>query len=196
MRISCVLTADQLNPVPTDLIVFPEGILQEEIENAQASHPESMIVGAIVEDGRSRGVLLHRGQHQIDYLKVETDGRTRGSHDLQQDPVYQFGRVCVGVLICMDVDHVEFSHTVIEKVQSSSTELKLVCITADMGNHWFSGDILPFPKRFAGTHVILCNHINHQARCKSFITDTDGRKIVVQSEGEPIHTELPVTRIL
>ena len=196
VRTSCVLTACQLSPERTNIIVFPEGILPEEIAKAQVSHPESIIVGAIEEDGRSRGLLLDQRRNRINYLKVTTDGLTKGSCNLQQNPVYQFGKVCIGVLICMDVDHPEFSRAVIAKVRSSSAKLKLICIPADMGNHWFSGDILPFPKKFEGTHVILCNHINHQARCKSFITDTDGRKIVVQSEGEPIHTELPVTRIL
>lgn len=172
--------------------MFPEGILSEEIANAQASHPDSMIVGAIVEDERTRGLLLHRGHNRIDYLKVTTDGRTVGSGNLQQDPVYQFGGVCVGVLICLDVDHVEFSRAVIEKVRSSLAKLKLMCIPADMGAHWFSGDSLPWPKMFEGTHVILCNHIKtHQVRCKSFVTDAQGRKIVAQGEDEPMHAELP-----
>ena len=184
--------------MPPDLIVFPEGILPEEVAKAQASHPESMIVGATDEGGRSRGLLLHRGENRIDYLKVETDGLTKGSRDLQQNPVYQFGKVCIGVLICMDVDHPEFSRAVIAKVRSSSAKLKLICIPADMGNEWFGGDSLQFPTKFEGTHVILCNHIktHPQDRCKSFVTDTHGTKIVVQYEDEPIHTELPVTRIL
>ena len=143
-------------------------------------------------DGRGRGLLLHRGQNRIDYLKVTTDGRTVGSHNLQQEPVYQFGGVCVGVLICMDVDHVEFSRSVIEKVRSSSTKLKLMCIPADMGAYWLSGDSLPRPQMFEGTHVILCNHTKtHQVRCESFVTDAHGRKIVVQGEDEPIHADLP-----
>lgn len=192
VRISCVLTAHQLDTAPADLIVFPEGILPEEIKNAQAFHPDSMIVGAIVEDGRSRGLLLHRGQNRIDYLKITTDGRTVGSGNLQQNPVYQFGGVCVGVLICMDVDHVEFSRAVIEKIRSTSIKLKLMCIPADMGAYWFSGDRLPWPQMFEGIHVILCNHTKtHQVRCKSFITDAHGKKVAVQSEDEPIHAELP-----
>ena len=178
--------------MPPDLIVFPEGILPEEVAKAQESHPESMIVGATDKGGRSRGLLLHRGQNRINYFKVETDGLTKGSCDLQQNPVYQFGKVCIGVLICMDVDHPEFSCAVIAKVRSSAAELKLICIPADMGNDWFSGASLPFPTKFEGTHVILCNHVKtHQVRCKSFVTDAHGTKIVEQNEEEPIHTELP-----
>ena len=193
VRISCVLTACQLSPERTNIIVFPEGILREEIAKAQVSHPESIIVGAIEEDGQSRGLLLHRGQKRIDYLKVKTDGLTKGSCNLQQNPVYQFGKVCIGVLICMDVDHPEFSRAVIAKVRSSSAKLKLICIPADMGNEWFDGDRLLFPKKFEGTHVILCNHIKTypRVRCKSFVTDAHGTKIVVQNDEEPIHTELP-----
>ena len=62
-----------------------------------------------MENGRSRGVVLHGGQNRIDYLKVETDGRTVGSGDHQQNSVYELGDVCIGVLICMDVNHVTFS---------------------------------------------------------------------------------------
>lgn len=164
----------------------------EEVAIAQTSHPDSMIVGAVAEESRSRGLLLHQGQNRIDYLKVTTDGRTVGSGNLQQEPVYQFGEMCVGVLICMDVEHVEFSRAVIEKVRSSSTNLKLICIPADMGDYWFRGDSLPWPQMFEGTHVILCNHTKtHQVRCKSFVTNARGRKIVVQGEDEPIYAELP-----
>lgn len=197
MRISCVLTAYQLNPTPTDLIVFPEGILPEEVAKAQASHPESIIVGAIEECDRSqrkrsRGLLLHRGQNKVNYLKVETDGRTKGSCNLQQNPVYQYDEVCIGMLICKDVDHVEFSRNVIAKVQSSSAKLRLICIPADMGSEWFVGDKLQSETKFEGTHVILCNHTrtHPKDRCKSFVTDTHGTKIEAQEE-EPIHRQLP-----
>lgn len=193
MQISCVLAAYQLNRMHTDLIVFPEGILLKEVEKAQLAHPESIIVGAIEKCGRSCGLLLHRGQNKVNYLKVETDGRTKGSGNLQQNPVYQSDEVCIGVLICKDVDHVEFSHHVIAKVRSSSAKLKLICIPADMGIEWFGGDKLQSSTKFDGTHVILCNHTrtHPQDRCKSFVTDTHGTKIKAQEEEEPIHRHLP-----
>ena len=64
------------------------------IEEVQSSCPDAIIVAAIVENGRSRGVVLHGGQNRIDYLKVETDGRTVGSGDHQQNSVYELGDVC------------------------------------------------------------------------------------------------------
>jgi hypothetical protein len=172
--------------------VFPEGIQREEVAKAESSHPNSIIVAAVVEGGLSRGLLLHRGKNRIDYLKVTGDGRTVGSGNIQQEPVYQFGEVCVGVLICIDVDHVEFSSAVIEKVRSSSAKLKLMCVPADMGYSWFTCETLPSQK-FGGIHVILCNHTrskNHDFPCKSFVTDADGRKLVVQRDDKPIHAEL------
>jgi predicted amidohydrolase len=193
VRISCVLTARQLDAAPTDLIVFPEGIQWEEVANAQSSHPNSIIVGAIVENRRSRGLLLQGGKNRIEYFKVQNDGRTVGSGDIQQEPVYQLGDVCAGVLICMDAQHVEFSMAVIEKVRRSSAKLKLICIPADMDYFSFSGDSLPHPRMFEGIHVILCNHTKtHQVRCKSFVTDAYGKKLVEQMDDEPIHAELPL----
>jgi hypothetical protein len=190
MRISCVIAASELDAVPADLIVFPEGVCRREIEKAQSFYPEAVIVAAIVENGFSRGVLLHGGRNRIDYLKVESDGRTVGSGDHQQVPIYEFEDVCIGVLICMDVDCLLFSRAVIEKVRTSSAKLKLLCVPADMTSDWFSGDALS--SVFEAIHVVLCNHTKtHQARCKSFVTDMHGRKIVVQDQDEPIHAELP-----
>lgn len=192
MRVSCVLTSSELGTAGTDLIVFPEGVDWEEIKEAQSSYSNSVIVGAVVENGHSRGVLQHREQNRIDYLKVENDGRTEGTGNINQKPVYEYGDVCIGVLICMDIDHIEFSRAVIESIQSSPASLKFLCVPADMGSYWLSGDSLPFPQKFDGIHVILCNHIKtHQARCKSFISDTNGKKIVVQHDNEPISAMLP-----
>jgi hypothetical protein len=70
MRISCVFTMRELDGIPADLIVFPEGVCWKEIEKAQSTHPRSVIVAATAENGRSRGVLLHGGQNRIDYWKA------------------------------------------------------------------------------------------------------------------------------
>ena len=192
MKVSCVLASCELNDESIDLIVFPEGVCRRQIEEASLSYPDAFIVGAVVESGRSRGILLHRGKGRIDYFKVETDGRTEGTGNTQQKLVYEHGDVCIGILICMDIDNVAFSTAAIESIKSSSASLKLLCVPADMGSHWLSGDSLPFPKKFEGIHVILCNHIKtHQSRCKSFITDIKGEKIMVQQDREPIYAELP-----
>ena len=192
MKIACILTANELSNTDTSLIVFPEGVNRKEIKQAQSSHTGAMIVGATVENDFIRGVLLHRGKNQIDYLKVETDGRTKGSCDADQKPLYEFENLCIGILICKDIDNVGFSKAVIDGIKSSSAELKLLCIPADMGSYWLSGDSLPSLQKYQGINVIVCNHIKtHQDRCKSFITDTQSRKIIVQQNREPIYAELP-----
>lgn len=193
MRISCVLAARELNPDHVDLVVFPEGVCMDEINGVHSTHPDAVVAGAVVENGYSRGVLQHRGLNQIDYRKVESDGRTKGTANIHQNPVYELGDVCIGVIICMDVNHMEFFHSVIWKIQSSQAMLKILCVPADMGAEWFEGNSLAFPQNFKGIHVIVCNNNsrNHQGhRRKSFITDTHGLKIVVQNEIEPIHAVL------
>lgn len=190
MRITCALTSGKLTSPAADLIVFPEGVCWKEIQAAQSSYSKSVIVGAVIENGQSREVLLHQGLNRIDYLKVQTDGQTTGNGDPKQDPVYYLENLCIGVLICMDIDAVEFSGAVIKKIRSSRANLKLLCIPADMASCW---DILAFPKRFEGIHVILCNHTKTyqgSARCQSFIADAHGRKIVVQVQDEPIYAGL------
>ena len=191
MRVSCVLkVGDVENPI-SHVIVFPEGIDHEEITRACQLYPNCLIVGAVVEQGRSRGLLFHKGRNRIDYLKVETDGRTRGVGNVMQMPVYETDSLCVGVLICMDIDRQEFARTVTQTIRSSSRPLKLLCIPADMGDYWFSGESLVAPERFEGIYVVVCNHTKtHQARCKSFIADIKGKKVIVQKQTEPIHAEL------
>lgn len=192
MRVSCILTIRELDPKPTDLIVFPEGVCIKEIEDAMSVHPDAVIVAAYVENGYSRGVLWHQGRNRIDYRKVCNDGRTSGTESLQQNPIYSLGDTCIGVLICMDIDHIAFSSAVIRNLKSSAARSKFLCVPADMGSQWFNEDHLPFPQKFEGIHVILCNHIKtHPVRCKSFITDTDGMKIVIQHDKEPIHRDFP-----
>ena len=193
MRISCVLSARELLSINTDLIVFPEGICWAEIEAAQSSHPESAIVGAIVENRRSRGLLIYQGLNRIDYLKVESDNLTNGTGNLKQNPVYMFGDVCIGVLICKDINHPAFSRAVIENIKSISAKLKLLCVPADMDNFNFTGENLLYPQTYEGLHVIMCNHTKShpQDRCKSFVTNTRGMKVRVQTHVEPIHTDLP-----
>ncbi len=67
--------------------------------------------------------------------------------------------VCIGVLICMDVNHVTFSRAVVKKIRTSSAKLKLLCVPADMGSDRFSDASLP--ATFEGIYVILCNHTSY-----------------------------------
>ena len=175
MRISCILKASELDAAALypDLILFPEGINENEVERACSSHVDTMIVGAVTEDGRNRGLLLHRGQNRIDYLKIGDDGRTAGGEEPEQLPVFESDDVCIGVVICMDIEIKlgRFSRTVIERIRSSESQFKLLCIPADMASHWFDGDNLS-SGTFDGVNVALCNHTKtHQERCKSFVAD-------------------------
>ena len=64
--------------------------------------------------------------------------------------------VCIGVLICMDVNHVTFSRAVVKKIRTSSAKLKLLCVPAQTwGSDRFSDASLP--ATFEGIYVILCN---------------------------------------
>lgn len=192
MRVACILHAQEISNETADLVVFPEGVCQSEINEAMRVIPNALIVGAVLDGNHSRGVLLHRGQNKIDYLKVATDGRTKGSGNHNQTPIYEADNICIGVLVCMDVDQNNFSRPVIEKIKASGAKSKYLCVPADMGNHWFNHYSLPFPSEFEGINFILCNHIKtHQARCKSFITDQSGKKIVIQNDKEPIYANLP-----
>src|SRR5881296_985889 len=122
VAISVVLRADEIPADSPDLIVFPEGISWDQIHFAAARHPHAAIVGGVDEGGRIRAGLWHAGANRIDYRKIGTDGRTKGSGLLPQAwPVYEFDDLCVGVLLCMDIDFAVFSRAVVERIQSSQT---------------------------------------------------------------------------
>ncbi|MDE2134258.1 MAG: hypothetical protein KGM97_08965 [Alphaproteobacteria bacterium] len=176
----------ELGGEPTDLIVFPEYSDPAQLTAASLRHPNSIVVGAAEDAHRNRGYLLHHGRNQIDYLKLEPDGRTDGSEDIGQSPVYESANVCVGVLICMDIQIADFLRRIVRAIRSSSSELKFLCVSADMGSEWFPGKMLS--SDFAGVYVVVCNHtMNHQVRCKSFMTNLRGEKITPQVDVEPIH---------
>ena len=191
MRIACVIAATELDANPTDVIVFPEGVNASELFDASAMHPESVVIGAIEEDGYSRAVMLYNGTNHVSYLKVETDGRTRGTDDCTQVPIARFSNMCVGMLVCMDVQNPMFSLKVLKALQSCSHPLKLLCIPADMGSYWFEGSTLPFPAQYSGIYVALSNHTKtHDVRCKSFVADVHGNKICIQLNTEPIYADI------
>jgi predicted amidohydrolase len=188
-RIDCVLAAHELGPTPTDIIVFPEGVDHREVVEARCARPDSVVVAAIVENSHCRGVLLHGGVNRLDYLKVETDGRTQGTGVVPRTPVYEFGDICLGVLICMDIQHGLLFRAVMDKIRSSSATTKLLCIPADMSFEWFSNDTVG--SRYQGVAVALCNQTRtYQVRCKSFVADSLGRRLAVQKDVEPIWAQI------
>ncbi|MCF6325259.1 MAG: hypothetical protein L3J89_13225 [Gammaproteobacteria bacterium] len=191
MKIACVLNSNEITS-EVELIVFPEAINKSEISRASNLYENSVVVGGVVENRNCRAFIQHRGLNRIDYLKVGTDGRTIGLDNINQIPVYEQKNICIGTLICMDIDIPDFSISVVERIRSSSAKVKILCVPADMGGEWLQGDILPFPKKYEGIYFILCNNIEtHQIRCKSFIADTSGKKIVIQNGVEPLFAQIP-----
>ena len=191
MYVSCVSTDRELAGVPADVIVFPERVSLWKMEAAQRCRPHSFIAGAVVDDSYCRGVLFHRGENQIDYLKVGQDTITDGSRNLDQNPVFESGNVCIGMIICRDIQNVIFTQAVTDKIKKSQAKLKFLCVPAAMDSSWFNSESLMGLEKYEGMHVIVCNHTSaHEDRCKSFVTDTHGRKVCVQNDKEPLHVEL------
>jgi hypothetical protein len=188
MRVSCVLKAEELSGEATRVIVFPEGVTIFEIKKAGTLHPDAVIVGAVVEHGFCRGIMQCAGEDLVSYLKVECDGRTNGSGHLAQMPVTIFEDLCIGMLICMDLDSNQFSSAVLDEIRRSSATHKILCVPADMAEFWLNGQSISQGGKFAGLHVALCNNTaTHNSRCKSFITNLDGEKMVRQIDMEPVH---------
>ncbi len=184
LKIACVRSAQEVPPFCT-VIVFPEGAERLDLQQASIAWPTAVVVGAFADRGYSRGVLLRRGRLLVSYLKVLSDGRTHGSGNAEQMPVFEDAAICVGLVVCMDVDHVKFAAAIRARVLSSPAPIKVLCIPADMGDYWFSGDMQY--TQFAGMHVALCNNTTtHLNRYKSFVTDTGGRKAAVQRDVEPV----------
>jgi hypothetical protein len=200
MRISCITRLEEIGMPPPEVMVFPEYSRSDEIGLAAARFPSSFVIAAVKVKGgepagpaRCRGQLWHQGQNRIDYLKIGTDGSgwTIGTGKIPRLPVYELPHICVGVLICMDIQNASFFLSIIDRIRLSKAALKLLCIPADMGSEWLEGDYL-MDAHLEGIHVGLCNHTtNHQLRCKSFITDAHRRKIRRQIDCEPIDWELP-----
>ncbi len=104
MRIACASHAADLQDGTFDLAVLPEGTNATELLALASRNSSSIIVGAVSEGSFMRGVAIHAGENRIAYRKIGFDGRSRGSNDISQCPVFHFPDVSVAVLICLDVD--------------------------------------------------------------------------------------------
>ena len=189
MFVSCVSNLREIGDPASELILFPEYADLDEIKLAASNFPDSFVAGAIKTGRRSRGLLLHRGRNRIDYLKVGTDDITEGTGIMPPLPVYEFETLCVGVVICMDVQVPELVRNVVARVARSASKHKIVCIPAYMDSSWFTGPTLD--ANFRDVHVALCNHTHQdRPRCKSFIASPDRCKIHEQHDIESLHAEL------
>lgn len=191
IRLSCVLSADELAGRRADIVVLPEGVAEAEIERVAQAAPHAIVVGAVERRKRSAAVLKHDGINRVEYVKMGSDGRTLGANaEPRELPVFLCSQAAVGAVICMDVQQSGWVRRIIDALAAAAAPIKLLCIPADMSGDYFQGERLqPY---LHGVHVALCNHVrsypNH--RCASFVTDAAGAKRVVQQGATPLHVEL------
>jgi predicted amidohydrolase len=189
MKLGCISAVAAPEDFGVRVIVLPEYSDPAFVRLAAKRNPHAIVAAAIEERGRSRALLLHGGKNQIDYLKVGTDGRTRGTGRAPSSTVRVFGDLAVGVVVCMDVQEATFLNTLTTELNASAARYKLLCIPADMTGDWFStSELMPV---FTGISVALSNHpTNHQWRCKSFISDAERRKRAKQHDTESVFFDL------
>lgn len=200
LLVSCVQTCSEIGTPFPDVVLFPEYGHLSEVAHAQALNPNSMIIGAVVEEDpnhvlRSRGLLFHHSENRIDYLKIGMDGWTQGTKRRpEQLPVYRYSAICIGVLLCMDVQEDEtFARDVIMAVKSAPVSFKFICIPAAMTASAWNWSA-PLGPKWEGVHVLLCNNLGRafQPACKSFIATPHGIKIIEQFSTEPLRASLAV----
>ena len=186
MRIECVSRFGEILPGVPGVIVLPEYCEPSEVVEVARTHPGAIVVAAVQEGVRSRGLILHRNRNHVEYIKIGSDGRTRGTEvPPSRLPVYELPQICIGMLICKDVQQGTFLHQLIQRLERSRAPLKLICVPAFMGPEWFGDDPVGAP--FNRVHIALCNHTTQdRPRCRSFISDASGTKLRHQIDREPI----------
>jgi hypothetical protein len=189
MLIACVHRPDEIGPKMPDLIVVPEYSASSAVRQVASACPDSVIVTAVEENGRSRALLLRQGRNRIDYLNIGTDGRSTGTGRWPSSAVCHFPHMSVGVVICMDVMDHNFLNNVIRQLRTGNARHKVLCISADMGSEWFQTDMLLGD--FENVHVAMCNQPSlsephARLQSPSFITDTHGTKQVKRADAESI----------
>lgn len=187
MLVSCIQTTNEIGTSCADVIVFPEYSQLSEMTKAHLLCPDSIVVGATLEQDRTCSGPVNRGRailfagdgNEIDYLKSKSDsgGTTGISKRPDPLPIYESDSVCIGVLICVDVEE-GFSRDVIEAVRSSRKPMKIVCILAAMtASVWNWSN--PLPSNYHGVHIVLCNNYAkaYPPPYKSFIAAPNGTRL-------------------
>lgn len=186
----CGLSAMQLGDEEADLVVFPEGVAEEDIADVSRQRPAAVVAGAY-NDGqgsRMRGVIWHGGREQIAYEKVSFDQRTPGGPPPGRPPIYVTNRVAIGLAVCCDIQQALFND-IIAQLSAAQVGFKAICIPADMWDpSWFSGDARVGYESWGAVHVVLSNGLGLEggARPPSFITDESRQKVAVQQGLESI----------
>lgn len=192
MRIACAVDPVDLANAEFDLAVLSECVDDAALTALSASHPTAIVVGAVVEGRHCRARLLRSETNYIDYVKVMADkGMIAGAID--QKSVKHFDDVSVGVVICRDIQEIKFATLVQRQLSQRGDVPRILCITADMANYWFTDDSLSgIP--FAGNWTVLSNstktYKSREVRCASFIADPTGKKRIKQEFGEPIYFDV------
>ena len=190
MRVVCAATAAQLKGRTTDILLLPERVSRAKLDRAAEACPEAVVIGAI-DDGRSITAYgYHKGREVIRYVKVWPEDPAYVSGRTTQRPLYRFRDVCIGVLICRDIDRGEFRANIVQAVKGSTATKKLICITADMSADWFPG--LRIGPEFDGVHVLISNKRRWKGvnRCQSFFATPDRGEVKAVPAGQTLVADL------
>src|SRR5437762_10461920 len=102
--------------------------------------------------------------------------RTKGSGNLLQAwPLSELDHMCVGVVICVDINagFGAFCWVVADRIRSSKRRWKFLCVPADMASHWFSGKSIG--SEFVGMHAVVCVLVQREMECRGFFLGTTDR---------------------
>jgi hypothetical protein len=191
MEVWCGTSPQDLGTAQPDVVVLPEDVTMAEIEAAAERLPRAIVVGAVREGHRMRGVLWHTGRNCVDYLKVGCDGHTIGGDPPADLPILTIGDLSVGVLICLDVDPPTLRRDLVEALRAAPSQFKIVCVPAEMQAGLFFADGWVSPM-WAGVVLAVSNGISRYptSRLASFIAGADGQKIALQQDREPVRFQL------
>jgi hypothetical protein len=186
MNIACAIAAENATDLFADVLVLPEGTAPAALEAATTRFPRAVIVAAIPDGRNMRAQVIVEGRNQVNYLKIRTDDRSEGVGNAPTTlPYCESRELAIGVLICKDIEEIEFVQALLQKLRSSSRPVKLLCIPADMHGDWFISEHIG---GFEGVYLALSN--NNQTypiwRARSFIAEPRGKRIVTQIAHEPI----------
>lgn len=198
MTVWCGQSPDQLRGDTPDVVLLPERISEADLGRAGLLCPNAMIVGApTFGNGDVRGMLKHRGETLIDYLKVGSDDRFNGAGALPPVlPVVELGDAMIGILVCRDFDDHRLAPLVLNELRASKAAFKLLCIPAAMHGHLFVFEpgrgFLSNP----GVYIALSNGepTHPQNRERSFIARPDGRLLIDTPERTAISAPLAAVR--
>jgi hypothetical protein len=184
MKIVCAISIEELTLDKVDVLVLPEGIELKDIKKASNRFPETIVVSAAREGVHMRGYAFANGRNLIEYLKIETDGRSTGAGFDPENVIYLGDTFALAVLICMDIRN-NYRLKVLDALHNSKKAVKILCVPADMTNDWFYSEPI---YGWKGINVAVSNNncTYPDSRAKSGISGTDGYWLERQVDCEHI----------